>query len=71
MAKDNIFLGIHYPTPVHKQTVVRKMMEVSKLEITEKIVDEIISLPIYPLLKDEEAVTIAEKIKKIIEKLSK
>jgi len=68
MAKDNVLLGIHYPIPVHKQSIVRKMMEIPKLEITEKIVDEIISLPIYPLLKDGEAVTIAEKIKRIIEK---
>ena len=34
-----------------------------KLQEPEKIVDEIISLPIYPMLKDEEAIMIAEKIK--------
>ena len=66
LAKNNIFAGIHYPTPVHKQPVIKKMMKTQKLKNTEKIVDEIISLPMYPLLKDEQAVMIAEKIKKII-----
>ena len=66
LAKDNIFAGIHYPIPAHKQIVLKKIMKTPKLKITEKIVDEIISLPMYPLLKDEEAIMIAEKVKKII-----
>lgn len=66
LAKDNIFAGIHYPTPVHQQPVIKKKMNSPKLKVTEKIVKEIISLPIYPLLKDEEAEMISEKIKKII-----
>ena len=70
MKKENIFLGIHYPTPVHKQPVIKNIMKVPKLPITERIVKEIISLPIYPLLKDDEAKVIASKIKKTIKKLS-
>jgi len=66
MTKENIFLGIHYPKPVHQQEIVKKTMWVPELKITEKIVNEIISLPIYPLLKDEEAIMIAEKINGII-----
>ncbi len=58
----NVFCGIHYPTPVHKQPVVTKFMKTPKLKVTEQIVKEIISLPMYPLLKDEEVRTIAEKI---------
>ncbi|MEK6898343.1 MAG: DegT/DnrJ/EryC1/StrS family aminotransferase [Nanoarchaeota archaeon] len=68
MAKENIFLGIHYPTPVHKQPIIRKIMDVPYLDITEKIVKGIISLPIYPLLKNEEAEMIAEKINRITKK---
>ena len=67
LSKDNIFLGIHYPIPVHKQPIVKGLAKNSKLKITEKIVDEIISLPMYPLLKDEEALMIAEKIKLAVE----
>ncbi len=66
LAIDNIFLGIHYPTPVHKQPIIKKIMKVPRLKVTEKIIEEIISLPIYPLLKNEEVIIIAEKIKKIL-----
>ena len=66
LAKENIFAGIHYPTPVHKQPVVKNIMKTSKLKNTEKFVDEIISLPMYPLLRNEQAIMIAEKVKKII-----
>jgi dTDP-4-amino-4,6-dideoxygalactose transaminase len=66
MAKENIFLGIHYPTPTHKQPVIKKIMKIPKLKITEKIVEEIISLPMYPLLEDEEVKMIAEKINNLV-----
>jgi len=66
LAKDNIFAGVHYPIPAHKQIVIRNIMKTPKIKITEKIVDKIISLPMYPLLEDEEAIMIAEKVKKII-----
>ncbi|MEK6842696.1 MAG: DegT/DnrJ/EryC1/StrS family aminotransferase, partial [Nanoarchaeota archaeon] len=64
-AKENIFLGIHYPKPVHLQEITRKNTYVPILPVTEKIVSEIISLPMYPLLKNEEAEMIADKINKI------
>ncbi|MBI4116566.1 DegT/DnrJ/EryC1/StrS family aminotransferase [Candidatus Pacearchaeota archaeon] len=62
MGMENIFLGIHYPTPVHLQPAIKKIMAVPKLEITEKISGEILSLPIYPLLEEQDAAMIAEKI---------
>ncbi|MBI2043086.1 DegT/DnrJ/EryC1/StrS aminotransferase family protein [Candidatus Pacearchaeota archaeon] len=66
MGEKKIFLGIHYPKPVHLQEVTRKNTYVPILPITERVVSEIISLPMYPLLKNEKAEMIAEKIKEII-----
>lgn len=66
LKKENIFLGIHYPTPIHKQPIITNMMNTPKLKITEKIVKEIVTLPIYPLLKDEEIKIIADKINAVI-----
>lgn len=66
MAKENIFLGIHYPVPVHLQPAIKKMMISPKLEITEKICGEILSLPIYPLLEEQDALMIAQKINYIL-----
>ena len=67
LAKENIFLGIHYPKPVHLQEVVRRKMYTPILPVTEKIVSEIISLPIYPMLKNEEAEMIAQKINRLLQ----
>jgi len=66
LAKEEIFLGVHYPTPVHKQPVILKMMKTPKLNITEKVSKEIISLPIYPTLKEEDVLMIADKIKRML-----
>lgn len=44
----NIFCGIHYKLPVHKQKIFKIK---NKLKLTEKISSEIVSLPIYPGLK--------------------
>ena len=68
MARENIFLGIHYPVPVHLQPAIKKIMSPPKLEITEKISLEILSLPIYPLLEEQDVLMIAEKINNILGK---
>ncbi len=46
---------IHYPVPVHLQESYRECREQSKyLPLTEKLAGEIVSLPLYPELTDEE-----------------
>lgn len=45
---------IHYPTPPHKQLAYKEWADLS-FPITEKIHNEIISLPISPVMTDEEA----------------
>tara|TARA_Y100000310_G_scaffold167546_2_gene167397 strand:+ start:34918 stop:36156 length:1239 start_codon:yes stop_codon:yes gene_type:complete len=66
LKKENIFLGIHYPVPVHKQPIIKKLINSPKLKITEKIVKEIISLPIYPSLKNDDVKMIARKINNLV-----
>tara|TARA_A100001015_G_scaffold223682_1_gene252000 strand:- start:472 stop:1563 length:1092 start_codon:yes stop_codon:yes gene_type:complete len=58
LKKNNIYAGIHYPLPNHRQKPFQKYLK-SKLTVTDKISREIVSIPNYPLLK------LAE-IKKII-----
>ena len=53
---------IHYPTPPHKQECYKEIFSLS-LPITEKIHKEVISLPISPVMADEE-------IKKIVKILN-
>ena len=63
LKQNGISPGIHYPIPNHKQIPFKKYAK-SKLPITEKISDEIVSIPNYPLLKDMET----DKIIKLINK---
>jgi dTDP-4-amino-4,6-dideoxygalactose transaminase len=56
--------GMHYPVPVHLQEAwARYGGEKYSLPVTEKITGEILSLPIYPELTEEEANYICECVK--------
>ena len=50
---------IHYPIPPHKQNALKEFSEL-KLPITEQIHKRIISLPISPVMTDEEVQTLIE-----------
>ena len=52
---------IHYPIPVHMQKAYKTF---DKLPVTEKICNEILSLPTYPWLKENEVRLISENIMK-------
>ncbi|KGA22517.1 aminotransferase [Pectobacterium brasiliense] len=52
---------IHYPIPPHKQGAYREWSDIS-LPITEKIHNEVISLPISPVMSDEEVQKVVEVI---------
>ena len=51
LEEQNIFCGIHYKLPVHKQKIFKTK---NKLRLTEKISSEIVSLPMYPGLKQKD-----------------
>ena len=53
LKKNNIFAGIHYPLPNHQQKPFIKYNK-TKLPVTEKISNEITSIPNYPLLSTKE-----------------
>jgi dTDP-4-amino-4,6-dideoxygalactose transaminase len=59
--KKKIFLGIHYPIPLHSQKAFNKVKK--NLENVEKISKEIISLPIFPYLTERNQNKIVKEIK--------
>ena len=61
LANNGIQTIIHYPTPPHKQAAYTEWNERS-YPITEKIHNEIISLPISPVMTDEEAAYVASVV---------
>jgi len=58
-----IATGIHYPIPVHQQEACRSLLSSRfSLQVTERIVGEILSLPMFPELLSEEIVFIGDRI---------
>ncbi|MEK6724984.1 MAG: DegT/DnrJ/EryC1/StrS family aminotransferase [Deltaproteobacteria bacterium] len=54
LAKEGIASAIYYPVPLHKQDVYKKDYQGLSLPITEKVSQEVLSLPIFPELTEEE-----------------
>lgn len=64
LKEQGIFTGIHYPIPIHLQKSMQDLGgKTGDFPVTEKIVSNILSLPMYAELTDEEIQYVAEKIK--------
>ena len=64
LADNEIGSAIYYETPIHKQAIYEEFRY--KLPNSEKFSKEIMSLPSYPQLTDEQALEICEHVNKII-----
>lgn len=64
LKEHNIFTGIHYPIPNHLQPSMRFLgYKPGDIPVTEQIVPEIISLPMFAELTDEEIKAVVDSIK--------
>ena len=54
---------IHYPIPVHLQKAYLDLGVKVRLPVTEKISNEILSLPMFPYLTDTEVEMVAKVVK--------
>jgi dTDP-4-amino-4,6-dideoxygalactose transaminase len=63
LADQGIQAQVHYPVPVHRQSAYQALMKTYSLPVTEQVSREILSLPMHPWLRDEEIISIAEKVK--------
>jgi dTDP-4-amino-4,6-dideoxygalactose transaminase len=60
--------GIHYPTPIHLQPAYQELgYRLGDFPITESIANEILSLPMYPELKEDQIKHIVAVIKEFFE----
>jgi dTDP-4-amino-4,6-dideoxygalactose transaminase len=63
LGRNSIQAGIHYPLPVHLQPAYKgRILLNNSLDVTERICGEILSLPVYPELSDEQVSRIGESI---------
>lgn len=66
-----IYAGIHYPIPIHLQKAYVDLDYSSgAFPITERYAGEIISLPMFPELTEEQIGYVASEIKKFLSKIS-
>lgn len=64
LEKQGISVGIHYPLPVHRQPCIAERIDpMMDLIVTDKVVEEVLSIPMYPQLKKSEIEYITGKIK--------
>lgn len=61
LEKNGVRTDVHYPVPPHRQPALESLKTAS-LPVTEKIADEVLSLPINPVLTDGQAREIADRI---------
>jgi dTDP-4-amino-4,6-dideoxygalactose transaminase len=70
LAEAGIETQIHYPTPAHLQPAYADLgYGKGSFPITERYSGEILSLPLYPELKEEEVREIARELKRALERL--
>ena len=71
LKEDNIRVNINYSFPIHKMAAYKNevLNKSSYLSITEKMSNGIFSLPLYPGLKETNAIKVSKAIKKILLKI--
>src|SRR2546428_7175826 len=66
LADNGIEAGIHYPRPIHLQAPYRQKYGYAEapFPLTQSPSNEVLSLPIYPTLAEDEVVRVCEALKK-------
>jgi dTDP-4-amino-4,6-dideoxygalactose transaminase len=65
LKEQGIDCGVHYPIPLHLQPAYRNLgFTKGSYPVAERLADEILSIPIYPELTDEQRQYIVDHIKK-------
>jgi dTDP-4-amino-4,6-dideoxygalactose transaminase len=60
---DGVGTGIHYPIPAHRQpALAHQRHRVLPMPVTEAACDELLSLPMYPELTDDQVEWVAERV---------
>jgi dTDP-4-amino-4,6-dideoxygalactose transaminase len=67
LAAENIGTGIHYPIPLHLQKAYGHLgYSEGDFPISERLAKEIVSLPMYPNLSEEQQHTICDTVRRIL-----
>ncbi|AKB15920.1 MAG: aminotransferase DegT [Methanosarcina sp. 795] len=64
----DIGTGIHYPIPIHKQPLYRELGYRDSLQVSEKAAEDVLSLPVHPMLSRTDLQEIIETTKEFYAK---
>lgn len=62
-----IGVGVHYPIPLHRQPAYLALIDEAQLPMTECVATEVLSLPMYPELTNEQIAYIADAVREGLE----
>ncbi len=65
LRSENIDCGVHYPVPLTKQPAIQNIMNPEECPVSEDVSKRILSLPMHPLLTDEELQKIIGGVEKV------
>jgi dTDP-4-amino-4,6-dideoxygalactose transaminase len=66
----DIQTGIHYPLPVHLQPAYKsRIRTAANMSVTERLAEEVLSLPMYPELLMTDVVRVSETLKTYLTKM--
>jgi dTDP-4-amino-4,6-dideoxygalactose transaminase len=69
LGEKGISTGIHYPIPIHLQKAYESLgLKEGSFPVSEKVANEILSLPMFPELTEEQIQYIASSIREFLEK---
>ena len=54
LARRGVSTLVHYDRPVHRHSAYRRLARPGRLRTSERLCKEVLSLPLYPELRDEE-----------------
>jgi dTDP-4-amino-4,6-dideoxygalactose transaminase len=67
LKKQGIECGIHYPIPLHLQPAYASLrFRKGQFPVSEQLASEIVSIPIYPELTNEQRQYVVDHIKKFV-----
>jgi perosamine synthetase len=68
LKEKEIGTGVHYPIPIHKQPFYKELGYKDSLPVSEKAVEEVLSLPVHPALSRSDVQKIVEETNKFYSK---
>jgi len=57
--------AVHYPIPLHRQPVFEECARKSSCPVADRLASEVLSLPVHPLLTNEERIYIADTMNEV------